>query len=799
MKELLLSTLLAVFITPTAMAQNTPTSQMEKLDRGLVALPAASGSGTFLSWRLLGTEDESTTTFDVIKGSAVIAENIYATNYVDNTKGASYRIVTKVNGEVVETSEPVSPWGEVYKTITLDRPATGSANGGTYSPNDMSVGDIDGDGEYELFVKWDPSTSKDNSQSGITDNVYIDCYKMDGTKLWRIDLGRNIRAGAHYTHFMVYDFDGDGRAEMICKTAPGSKDAQGNYVNQAATNATIKAASNTKSWLTSDGRVNGGQEYLTVFNGATGAAIHTIEYYPTRNGVAELSEAAGTLNWYDSTSKNDLGSYGNRGERYLAAVAYLDGPDKNASAIFCRGYYTFAYIYAVSFDGQHLKKRWLHSSETKTSYKLTTFDDNETPSTRSVTSCIPTSGSGSGTMYGNGNHNLSVSDVDGDGCDEIIWGSAGLNNDGTLLYGTGFGHGDAMHLADHCPDRPGLEVFQVHEEKGTYAWDLHDAATGEVLLKGGPAGVDNGRGMAGQFDANVRGSLFWSSSDDSARSAVTGEVISTNHGSSNFRIYWDGDVQEELFDGGKIDKWNGNGTSRVYLNDKNLYDYNHSSTCNGTKSTPNLQADILGDWREEVIMWNAEDSNTLNIFTTNTPTEVRMPTLMHDHTYRMGVCWENTAYNQPPHLGYYLPDAVLPDVANTDTVVTAKLNEEITLVVNTRNVSTISMRESFTPSGRRKGYGVPEGWDRMKTSASKQITLHGTPVEEGDYRFHMLLTGTTGETRDLWVRVQVTNQTAIRSIATEKNSEGTLYDLCGRPVSKQYKGIAIRNGRKIAK
>ena len=652
MKLKLYSLALMTAFMLSANAQNTPTSQMEKLDRGLVALPASSGTGNFVCWRLLGTDDAEKTTFDLLRNGIAFKKDIAGTSVTDtNGKSTSkYQVVTKVNGEAVDTSKTVTAWGAVYKNIHLDRPAQG-ALGGTYSPNDCSVGDVDGDGEYEIILKWDPSNSQDNSVNGKTDNVFLDCYKLDGTKLWRIDLGVNIRAGAHYTQFLVYDFDGDGKAEMMCKTAPGSKDGKGNYVNQAATDNNIKSANNTKDHRTSNGRIDSGQEYLTVFNGLTGEAIHTIAYYPNRNAKAELSEAAGTFNWDDRSGKSDKGNYGNRGERYLAGVAYLDGADNRPSGVFSRGYYTYAYLWAVDFDGQQLKPKWLHNSNAKTSYSVVTWDETGKATTKTYSNCKPTSGSGSGTMYGNGNHNMSVADVDGDGCDEIIWGSAACDNDGKLLYGTGFGHGDAIHLADHNPDRPGLEVFEVHEEKGTYAWDLHDAATGAVLLKGGPAGVDNGRGMAGNFSASVRGSLFWSSSDGSARSAITGNEISTKHGSSNFRIYWDGDLQEELLDGNVIDKWNGNGTSRVTT----LYNLGGpGSTCNSTKKTPNLQADILGDWREEVILHN--ESDQLAIYSTNITTKYRLPTLMHDHTYRMGVAWQNTAYNQPPHLGYYLPE-----------------------------------------------------------------------------------------------------------------------------------------------
>ena len=664
MKKTLLALMGFQLAVGSLMAQYTPVSQMEKLDRGVVALPRSTGTGIFLSWRLLGTDDPATTTFDVVRNGETIKENLAKTNFEDGggTKTASYQIVTKVNGEVVETSEAVSPWGKTYLTLKLDRPAKGE-QGGTYTPNDMSVGDVDGDGQYELFVKWDPSTSKDNSQSGVTDNVFIDCYKLDGTKLWRIDLGRNIRAGAHYTQFMVYDFDRDGRAELMCKTAPGSLDGNGNYVNQAATDDKIKNASGTSLFLTSDGRINGGQEYLTVFKGATGEAIHTIFYNPNRN-MTYGGAADGKVNWGDVDGKNDAASYGNRGERFLAAVAYLDGPDQPASGIFCRGYYGHAFIWAVGFDGEHLYQKWLSQHKTsKTAYTLYTYDAEGNRTSKAFTKCQPTSGKGSGTMFGNGNHNMSIADLDGDGCDEIVWGSAALDHDGRLLYGTGFGHGDAIHLADHCPDRPGLEVFQIHEES-PYGWDLHDAFTGEVLYSA-TGDKDNGRGIAAQLDSKVRGSFFSSANDRSQRSAVTGEVVSTKSTSMNFRIYWDGDAQEELFDGGYdkdtgkstplITKWNGNGTTNLRTFDSS---YGNPQSCNSTKATPSLQADLLGDWREELVMWDYNNPAQVHIYTTNITSALAIPTLMHDHTYRMGICWQNTAYNQPPHLGYYLPDYV---------------------------------------------------------------------------------------------------------------------------------------------
>lgn len=664
-----------VAVSAFSQKPNTPASQMEKLDRGLVAIPGTSGK-CFLSWRLLGTDNQNTT-FRILKNGSVLRDDITgATSFqVTGSSTDKFQVVTLQNGVVTETSPEVVPWKSSFLQVPLDRPAGGTISNWrpydsstktygtaisqeyTYSPNDCSVGDVDGDGQYEIFVKWDPSTSQDNSiGSGNSGSVYIDCYKLDGTKLWRIDLGNNIRAGAHYTQFLVYDFDKDGKAELMCKTAPGSKDGAGNYVNQAATDEAIKAASNTKDWRVSGGRIDGGHEYLTVFNGLTGAAVHTIAYYPNRNAKAELSEATGTFNWDDRSGKSDKGNYGNRGERYLAAVAYLGGADANPSGVFTRGYYTYAYVWAVDFDGQQLKHRWLHRSDSKTQYSVVDANMNESAK---ITAPASSSGLGKNTMYANGNHNLSVADVDGDGKDEIVWGSATVDDDGKLLYAVGFGHGDAMHLGDLNPDRPGLELFQVHEEKGTYAWHIHDAATGEILWKGGQSGQDNGRGLAADIVGDSRGYEFWSSyggfntgsRNQNPFSAVSGTQVSSTKPSMNFRVYWDGDEYDELLDGITITKFPSSTALAVGRTSIT------GQSNNSTKATPCLSADIFGDWREELIVRNNTDDG-LNIYSTITPTDYRVPTLMHDHVYRLGVAWQNVAYNQPPHLGYYLPDFI---------------------------------------------------------------------------------------------------------------------------------------------
>ena len=759
-------------------AQTTPTSQMENLSRGLVVIPSNSGSGEFVSWRLLGTDNASTTTFDVIRNGTTIAKNLKnVTSYLDTggSSSSKYQVAKRVNGIITETTDAVTPWSNIYKTLKLSRPKAG------YSPNDCSVADVDGDGEYELIVKWDPSTSKDNSQSGKTDAVYIDCYEFTGTRLWRIDLGYNIRAGAHYTQFQVYDYDGDGKAEMICKTAPGSLDGTGVYVNQATDNATIKAADNTKDWAAAGGgRINGGHEYLTVFDGLTGKAINTIAYYPNRNGTATLSAASGTKNWDTRSGKSDTGSYGNRGERYLAATAYIDGPDNNASAIFCRGYYTYAYIWAVSFDGKKLIPRWLSSHESGTAYKLTTWDAEGNATSKSYSGCSPTSGSGSGTMFQNGNHNMSLADVDGDGNDDIIWGSAALKHDGTLRYSTGFGHGDAIHVGAMIPGREGLQVFDVHEEKGTYAWDLHDAATGEIIYKDGPAGVDNGRGMAAQLSAKDNAWWFSSASVRPQYSAATGKQASDANGSLNFRMYWDGTVQEALLDGNKLDKYNDSSKSFGRL--VSFYNLGPGSTCNGSKRTPNLLADIFGDWREELVLYSVSDAETyLGIYSTNIETKYYVPTLMHDHTYRMGICWQNTAYNQPPHLGYNLAVATAPYLEQTQYEVTK--DEEISIVIQARNTSALMYRKGVKPSGGSSANISNLGTQtkRVIDNDKETCTITGTLTEEGLYKVAIQMTGNDGNNVIDTVYITTTAADAIvQTKVADKVTKTTIYDVYGR-------------------
>ena len=628
-----------------ALAQNTPIAQMERIDRGVVALPAKD-KGVFVSWRLLGT-DASTTCFDVERNGKVVAQHIRRTNYTDKmgTSKDVYRIITyqqepKMDAAATrEVSKEVKPWADLYKSVSVSRPEGGVALDGrayTYSPNDCSVGDVDGDGEYELIVKWDPSNSHDNSHNGYTGDVIFDCYKLDGKQLWRINLGKNIRAGAHYTQFLVYDFDGDGKAEMICKTSAGTVDGKGKFVSEAATDAGIKKVDNSADYRNEVGRILTGPELLTVFNGETGQAIHTVWYNPNRAfGVGKQVAEGETLeNGYPAYSHGwgDKANKGNRGERYLACVAYLDGADKHPSAVMCRGYYTRSYLWAVDFDGKHLSTKWLHASVSPNDWLLTDGNGEILKEAHGVKNLSEDGHELSATAFGQGAHSIAVADVDGDGCDEITYGSAAINNDGTLLYSTGLGHGDAQHLGDLDPDRPGLEYFMVHEAY-PYGSDLRDAKTGEILL-GTYDKNDTGRGLAADIDANHRGCELWSADTRYVRD-IKGKAISGDDNSEdirhdekrtfkssspmpamNFRIYWDGDLQEELLANGRpphfppyLQKWNGKEAVALPLsNGKQLFDMGHSVSCNWSKASPNLQADLFGDWREELIYWDESDA-----------------------------------------------------------------------------------------------------------------------------------------------------------------------------------------------
>jgi hypothetical protein len=399
--------------------------------------------------------------------------------------------------------------------------------------------------------------------------------------LWRIDLGRNIRAGAHYTQFQVFDFDGDGKAEVAMKTADGTKSGTGQVIGSASAD-----------YRNSSGYVLSGPEFLTVFNGQTGAAMATVNYDPPRGTVSA---------WGDS--------YGNRVDRFLAGTAYLDG--SRPSLIMSRGYYTRTVIAAWDFRGGALTERWK-------------FDSNS-----------------AGAQYtGQGNHQLAIADTDGDGRDEIVFGAMAIDDNGRPLWNTGLGHGDTLHVGDLIPSRAGLEEFKVDEDKAKPAAWMADAKTGQIIWQNASCTCDNGRGVSDDIYAGSPGAESWSSAVSGLLN-TGGQNIGRKPSSTNFVIWWDGDAQRELLDGTHIDKYGTGGDTRL-LTASGV----HAN--NGTKSTPALQADLFGDWREEVV-WATSDNRALRIFSTTDATGISHVSLMQDRQYREAVAWQNTAYNQPPH------------------------------------------------------------------------------------------------------------------------------------------------------
>lgn len=565
----------------------------EHLGRGVIAI-RENPSTVAVSWRYLSS-DPMNESFDIYRNGEKINKHPVkdATFFQDTYTGTEPALYTvkAVKGKTEGSYQLPANAPAGYLNIPLNRPEAGTTPSGQsyfYAPNDASVGDVDGDGEYEIILKWDPSNAHDNSHDGYTGAVIFDCYKLNGQHLWRIDLGKNVRAGAHYTQFMVYDLDGDGRAEVVMKTSDGTVDGTGKMIGDA-----------DADYRNPQGRILTGSEYLTVFNGLTGAAMKTIDYIPERGNL---------MDWGDNRA--------NRSDRFLACVAYLDGV--HPSIVMCRGYYTRTVLAAFDWDGKELKQRWI-------------FDSNNP---------------GCEDYAGQGNHNLRVGDVDGDGCDEIIYGSCAIDHNGKGLYSTRMGHGDAIHLTHFDPSRKGLQVWDCHENKrdgSTY----RDAATGEILFQI-KSNIDVGRCMAADIDPTYPGVEMWSLASGRIRS-VKGEVVKERvRGlSCNMAVWWDGDLLRELLDKNIVSKynWEKGICERIAI-------FEGALSNNGTKATPCLQGDIIGDWREEVLLRTA-DNTALRLYVSTIPTDYRFHTFLEDPVYRISIATQNVAYNQPTQPGFY--------------------------------------------------------------------------------------------------------------------------------------------------
>lgn len=728
--------------------------QLEELGRGLVAIQTA--GGIFLSWRMLLDEVSgycgtgmTGTDYAVYRGTERIAVVTDSTNYLDRdgTAADRYRVVPVRDGKAEQPGgnaggaagesgdDSVGVWPHPYWDIPLQKPEGGVTPAGEafeYHANDMSVGDVDGDGEYEFIVKWDPSNSHDVSQKGYTGKCYLDCYKLDGALLWRLDMGVNIRAGAHYTQFMVYDFNGDGKAEMAVKTAPGTKmtrykgDGQileehfitmpeadilagvsheSNFVcsandyrehmadvfhhwqehpevvkgrwpetleecfgiekryeyplnredSYALTDYfihTYALSRSEKNHLEAfEGFVYEGPEYLTMFAG-DGRELETIPF--------KMGRVDDGLMWGDYALKRIEPC--NRVDRFLSGVAYLDG--ERPYLIICRGYYTRTTI--VAYDFFEDKFHEVFTVDSGFVPMKNPFRDDEI---HDICGEDPVYG----ILAGQGNHSLATADVDGDGCMEIIYGAAVIDHDGSLLYSSygirpdgvraKFGHGDAMHVANIDPDRPGLEIFNVFEGGAAvpYGYALRDAESGEVIF-GEYATVDLGRCMIGKIDPDTRGLQVWvNDTYDCKGNKLQVPLLGTNQS-----IRWAGDLTTQIMDGVQYI-----GTTQPGVINDNIHGVmlapEGTMTNNGTKGNPCLVADIFGDFREELLLRLADDS-AIRIYMNTEITGHKLFTMMHDAQYRCGVAWQNNCYNQPCYPKFYYADDmdfkdVLPEFA----------------------------------------------------------------------------------------------------------------------------------------
>lgn len=652
--------------------ENVHTRQMEKLDRGLIAIKT--DGGVYLSWRLFDSEDnifgsaDKNVSFNVYRDGKKISEVATKTNYVDSTVGTNYSVAPVINGVEGEKCDAVTVYNNSYFDIPLSKPDDEtiydpSGNElATYSffPADCSTGDVDGDGEYEIIVKW-TSSERDVGSPGdpaYSGTVHLAAYKLDGTKLWKndIELGKNVYSSAHTVQFLIYDFDGDGKSEVMCQTSLGSKDGQGEYVSNAAqTDEEIKAITDEEN-STADyrgyGRITEGKEFLTVFNGETGAAMDTISLPTTRgseNGV-------------------DYGDdFGNRSNRFVSDIAYLDG--EKPYAIYLRGYYfgrngkQRTSIAGISWDGTALSP----------TYRFDTQKGQEGYY------------DGAYQYVGNGNHNCTVADVDNDGKDEFITGALCMevndDNEFRPKWCTYLQHGDALHIGNYDPTHTGFEFFTVHEDSGTnslsgnditldFGMSVIDAETGNIMFHEG-ASDDTGRGVMANVGAGGYYQIW--SAKNSARQSNGGTDFTTatsltgrNTPSMNFRIFWDGDLYDNLLNGANITDWNGRNMSNIFS--AGNYD---CVSINGTKANPSLQADLFGDWREEVV-YPTSDGTALRVFSTTDTTDYKIKTLMQDPVYRSGVAAEQTAYNQPPHVGFYMGKEVFETRKITSITITTQ-------------------------------------------------------------------------------------------------------------------------------
>ena len=641
----------------------------DKLDRGLIAMKVS--KGVFLSWRILG-EEYYDVQYNVYRdGQRINDQPLDVSNFTDasGTVSNSYAIKAVVRGvEEPDACTPKQPWATVYKEIVLEHQDIKS----TLVPNDACCADVDGDGELEIIMKFDNLSEMEQSYpkygptiDDVVTHEYsiFECLKMDGTRLWWINCGPNMGDFQNNEQNLVaYDWDGDGKAECVMRAADGTvihmADGKTYTVGSSSVNVRGATGGGTNWFVTTDG------EYLLYMNGETGKPYQCISYPLKRleSGETDLNKA-----WGDG--------YGHRCSKHFFGAPYFDG--KKPSIFLARGIYT--------------------------RHKMIAYDVN--PKTHALTVRWQWTCNTGGPWKGQGYHNYCVADVDWDGRDEIVFGSMVIDDNGKGLSTTGIGHGDAEHVWDFNPYAHGSEIFACQEdEPGT---NYRDATTSKFYYRYINAPKDVGRCMAGNFTNSYPGSLG-TPTDIGPISLVRADAVSglgDTGVNQNFRIYWDGDLCEETFN--YINGENTEGCVAKYGSWSPIYTFAGSRTNNGTKGTPCYQGDILGDWREEVIMRTA--NNNIRIYSTTTKTEWRIPTLWADHQYRNAMVWQMCGYNQPPRPSYFLGElegiTVAPppftmngreEVANGGSI-TSELNGKHAIVCQTQN-SSVTIEDGVQPT-----------------------------------------------------------------------------------------------------
>ena len=601
----------------------------DHLGRGLVAVKTS--GGVFLSWRILG-EEYYDVTYNVYRNGAKLNNiPLKVSNFTDTGGSAAntYTVSAVVRGTEQAQCRAVSVWNPYkYKLYTtcetgyFDIPLakvydnTGKDITNTYIANDAEVADLDGDGEMEIILKRRSTMDDAANYVSRSDGAYdrIDAYKMDGTLLWWIDVGPNmVSGGSHELNIIAYDWDGDGKAEVLLRGADdmmihgqrgGSRSAYPQRIGRKGVNTR-----NTITHTANMTYTNTGDEYLIYMDGDHGIIYDAVRYmsYPLTRGAAS--------DWGDS--------YGHRSSKYFMGAPYFDG--KNPSIFLARGIYT--------------------------RHKMVAYDVN--PSTHSLTQrwYWENNSGWNNPWYGNGNHNYCIADVDLDGRDEIVYGSMVIDDNGKGLSTTGLGHGDALHCSDFDPFRPGLEIFACNEDEP--ASNYRNATTSKIYHRV-TSSSDDGRALCDNFSNDYPGAMGRTTQTGMV-SCVADKVISEigdyiAWGDLNFRIYWDGDLLSEVL--------NSPGTEREAAILKpgrgRLFTSSGCKMNNWTKNHPCFSGDILGDWREEIIVRVGEGHDAIRIYTSAMPTEHAIYTLWHDHQYRQAMVWQMHAYNQPPHLSYFL-------------------------------------------------------------------------------------------------------------------------------------------------